>query len=382
MEHKKNWQDKIVDALMLRKLPVTNVPSYMYNISYWTGSIALSALLWEFITGPLLLLYYNVAHPYTSTQFIINSVPFGSVILFTHTYGAYIMIVALYIHAMRHFLVGAYKKPRQWVWVIGVVLFLLTLGVSFFGYNLIGDALSYDARDVAIGMASGVPLGGAISSLLFGLGTTAQIFSRLLGLHIILALSILVVFIVHFLLFEKSGATPSIKKAPTAPAINSEEERKALGSWWPQIFLYTMAIVLITWAIIMIIPNAIVQINNLPSLISPFPGPSPTSAAAASAVPYPPWFLLPVYKIADFLLPNGSPFTPLINVGLIAVVSLVMLALPFIDRSKYRSPIKRKFWTALAFAFISWLIVLTVWGAISPGVQITTNIQLLNLLPP
>ena len=100
------------------------VPDYMRKkggSSYWIGSMVLTAFMYEVFTGLIILFYYDPASAYASTENFVNNVPFGSLILTTHLYGAYIMIVLTYIHLLRNFFVGAYKNPRknQWLKEVG-----------------------------------------------------------------------------------------------------------------------------------------------------------------------------------------------------------------------------------------------------------------------
>lgn len=153
-----------------------------------------AAFISTVITG---LLYYQPSCAYQSTMNIIYHVPYGPVLLFSHLYGAYIMIILAHIHMFRNFYVGAYKKPRELQWITGVLLLLLTLGASFFGYSLVSDVLGVNAVDIGSELIvnTGFPGATVIVNWLFGHGglaaisssplTRAELFDRLLGWHII-----------------------------------------------------------------------------------------------------------------------------------------------------------------------------------------------------
>jgi len=129
--------EEILDRLGVREVPFFRTPDYMYNPSYWLGAMVTAAFLYTVITGLLLLVNYIPADAYGSTHDIINSVPYGAVLLFSHLYGSYAMIVLAYVHMFRNYYKGAYKSPRELQWVTGVILLALTLGASFFGYSLV-----------------------------------------------------------------------------------------------------------------------------------------------------------------------------------------------------------------------------------------------------
>ena len=123
----------LMDRTHIDRLPLRKTPDYMRTWGgkwYWTGALITIAFTYEVLTGLVLLLYYNPADPYVSTQYVLTTVPFGKLILGTHLYGAYAMIVLVYVHMYRNYFVGAYKKPRELQWIIGVLLLALTIGAG------------------------------------------------------------------------------------------------------------------------------------------------------------------------------------------------------------------------------------------------------------
>lgn len=92
------------DPMHINDLPLKKVPDYMRKrggIWYWTGALITMAFVYQVITGLLLLLYYVPSDAYNSTEAIITTVPYGSLILTTHLYGAYAMIFLIYVHLFR-----------------------------------------------------------------------------------------------------------------------------------------------------------------------------------------------------------------------------------------------------------------------------------------
>ncbi len=375
----------IIDRTHLNDLPLRKTPDYMRKWGgkwYWTGALITIAFTYEVITGLVLLLYYNSSSPYTSTQYILNSVPFGKLILATHLYGAYAMIILVYVHMFRNYFVGAYKKPRELQWIIGVVLLALTIGAGYFGYSLTGDVLSYDAQDVGRGIASLIPgIGQWLASVGFGNGTAASLFAKFLGYHIIMAALIALLFGYHFYLAEANTMLPSSKISKyRAPAFTPETDD--MKPWYPSNLLYMLELGLLTIGFIILIPSFVGLIPNTPILISPFPGPSPTSAAAALIPAYPPWFLLFLYKAVDFgMFTNAmGPLNASIVFGLLPLI--YFLVIPFLDRGNSLHPLDRPITTSLGIISIVYLIVLSLWGALEPGVIIATPTVAAVLLPP
>ncbi|BCU66729.1 cytochrome b [Sulfolobales archaeon HS-7] len=411
--------DTILDRLGINEAPFFRTPDYMYNASYWLGAMLTASFGYTVMTGLFLLLYYIPANAYPSTQAIIHSVPYGSVILLSHLYGAYIMIVLVYIHMFRNFFKGAYKKPRELQWVTGLILFALTLGASFFGYSLVGDVLGVNAVDIGDELLVGTGFPGAttLANWIFGPGggaaassnpiIRAELFDRLLGWHIIMVALIGLVFGMHFLMSERYGMTPSAKEKPLVPAYYTKEEQAKFNAWWPRNFVYMLSLVLMTWGVILIVPNLLANINGvsgiiakfvdsidpyahlgpvgvsaLPIVISPYPAPQYGSPAAIHTQPYPPWFFLFLYKFVDFELPNGQPLSPAEAVSLLVIGLLVIMFIPFYDNSKYLSALSRKFWTWLMSVFALSVVILSVWGYFDPGIPAPTMQQALYLGVP
>lgn len=393
-EKERGLIEDILDRVGVKEAPFFKTPDYMYNPSYWLGAMVAGAFIYTVITGLLLLLYYQPSYAYQSTMNIIYHVPYGPVLLFSHLYGAYIMIILAYIHMFRNFYVGAYKKPRELQWVTGVLLLLLTLGASFFGYSLVSDVLGVNAVDIGSELMVGTGFPGAtvIVNWLFGPGalasisssplTRAELFDRLLGWHIVLVFLIGALFGFHFMLSERYGMTPSKKEKPKVPAYYTKEEWSKFNEWWPRNVVYMLSIVLTTWGVILFVPNLLANINGLPIVINPYPAPQAGTPQASGVQPYPPWFFLFLYKFVDFELPNGQPLTPAMVIAALVFMLLVVMLLPFYENSQWVYLRNRKFWVWIMTLAWIYLIELSIWGYYQPGVPAPFNQQVELLGPP
>ncbi len=378
----KKW---VKERAGIKTPPLKKSPDYMRKWGgkwYWTGALITTVFLYEVVTGLVLLLYYNPASPYSATEYVLNNIPFGALLLSTHLYGAYAMIVLVYVHMFRNYFVGAYKKPREIQWIIGVILLALTLGVGYFGYSLTGDVLSYNAQDVGKGIAGSIPvLGTFLVNIGFGNGTDVSLFSRFLGWHIIMAALIFLLFGYHFYLAEVNTMVPSGKESHyRAPA--TTPETPSMKSWYPYNLLYLTELGMLTIGFVILVPSVLGLIPSVPILLSPFPGPSPTSIAAALIPPYPPWFLLFAYKAVDFSIFQG-PTSALQAMTVFTVLPLLyFLLIPFLDRGESLHPFSRPITTSLGILSIVYLIVMSLWGAFTPSVIISPPVMLEVLIPP
>ena len=389
--------DEVVDTLKLNELPLKTVPDYMRRkkgVWYWTGALITMAFVYQVISGLLLLIYYTPSDPYYNTvNVIIDTVPFGALFLASHLYGAYAMIVLIYIHLFRNYFMGAYKKPRRLQWITGVLLLAITIGVGFFGYSMTGDVLSSDATDVGRGIALSTPiLGATLESLVFGNGTSLSLFTHMLSLHIVFTAIIGLLFGLHFFLAEANGMMPSNRKSKyTAPAVDKEDP--SYKPWFPYNMAFMVQLALYTFGILIIIPSILMLINGsavpasatnppIPPLFSPFPSFAPTSPFAGYVPAYPPWFLLFIYKAVDFQIFTG-PMSPLIASTVFGVVPLLyFLLIPFMDGSKDLHPLARPMVTAFGILAVIYMVILSAWGALSPGIPIPPSEVYAVFIPP
>ena len=162
------------------------------------------------ITGIFLMFYYTptVAQAYPDAQALSTNVAFGSLVRNMHRWGAHLMVLTVFLHMSRVFYHGAYKPPREFNWVVGVVLLLLTLLLSFTGYLLPWDQLALWAVTVGTNMAGFVPIvGGQVKFALLGSAeVTANTLLRWYVLHVLAFPFIIVIFMaVHFWRVRKDG---------------------------------------------------------------------------------------------------------------------------------------------------------------------------------
>ncbi|MCL4344826.1 MAG: cytochrome bc complex cytochrome b subunit [Candidatus Thermoplasmatota archaeon] len=379
------------DPLKIGELPLTTVPDYMRKKGgfwYWTGALISMAFIYQVVTGLILLLYYNPASAYNSTEYILRDVPYGELILTTHLYGAYAMIVLIYLHMFRNYFNGAYKRPRELQWVTGVILLALTIGVGYFGYSMTGDVLSADATDVGRGIALSVPVLGKMSeAIVFGNGTNTSLFIRMLGFHIILAALVGALFGFHFYLAEANGMMPSQRKVNyKAPAV--EKSKPEHKPWYPYNMLFMIQLAAFTFGIMILLPSIIDAMRvihmGIPPIFDPFPQVSPSSPEAAFVPPYPPWFLLFVYKAVDFKMFNafGAYSALMASVVFGGIPLIYFLIVPFIDRSNNLHPLSRPFFTSFGVLAIIYLVLLSAWGIMAPGIPISTSDVMIVLIPP
>jgi quinol-cytochrome oxidoreductase complex cytochrome b subunit len=181
-----------------------------YTYTFCLGGISFFLFLALTVTGLFLMFFYvpSVSRAYQDIQAIEASVAFGTFVRNMHRWAAHLMVLTVFLHMMRVFYHGAYKPPREFNWVIGVLLLFFTLALSFTGYLLPWDQIAFWAITVGSQMATYVPL---ISSefefiLLGGIQVGQNTLLRFYVLHVIaLPLVAALLMIVHFWRIRKDG---------------------------------------------------------------------------------------------------------------------------------------------------------------------------------
>lgn len=162
------------------------------HLTMWScfGGISFFVFLSQVVTGMLLMVYYepSIERAHDSVARIMNEVPFGWLIRGIHAWGSNLMIVTILIHMCKIFLTGIYKPPRELNWVVGVTLFLMTLGLSFTGYLLPWTQLAYWATVVGTETPAAVPYVGELMRFAMRGGDeiTQVTLTRFFALHVMI----------------------------------------------------------------------------------------------------------------------------------------------------------------------------------------------------
>ncbi len=139
-----------------------NRDAVRYSYTWGMGGITFYLFIVLTFTGVLLMFYYHPSKvvAFRDILYLENDVPFGKLLRNMHRWGAHLMVIMVELHMFRVFLTGSYKKPREFNWVVGVILLVLTLLLSFTGYLLPDDQLGVWAVTVGTNMARATPLLG------------------------------------------------------------------------------------------------------------------------------------------------------------------------------------------------------------------------------
>lgn len=213
-----DWIDERVSVTpMWRDLADHEVPEHVnpaHHFSafvYCFGGLTFFITVIQILSGMFLAMYYapDIVNAFESVKYLQNEVAFGVIVRGMHHWGASLVIVMLFLHTLRVFFTGSYKKPRELNWVVGMLIFFIMLGLGFSGYLLPWNNKAYFATKVGIEIAASVPfMGGMIETLLTGGSgiVGAETLTRFFAIHVFfLPAALLGLMAVHFVLIRRQG---------------------------------------------------------------------------------------------------------------------------------------------------------------------------------
>ncbi|WP_025026782.1 menaquinol-cytochrome c reductase cytochrome b subunit [Caldalkalibacillus mannanilyticus] len=212
-----DWVDERVDITpMWRDIADHEVPEHVnpaHHFSafvYCFGGLTFFITVIQILSGMFLTMYYvpDIVNAWESVRYLQNEVAYGQIVRGMHHWGASLVIVMMFLHTLRVFFQGAYKKPRELNWVVGVSIFGVMLGLGFTGYLLPWDIKAYFATQVGLEIAAGLPyIGDFVYTLLNGGDIVgAQTLARFFAIHVFfLPGALLALMGAHFILIRKQG---------------------------------------------------------------------------------------------------------------------------------------------------------------------------------
>jgi len=199
-----------------------------FNLWYYFGSLALIVLVNQILTGIFLTMFYkpNAAEAFASVEYIMRDVNWGWLIRYMHSTGASLFFVVVYLHMFRGLMYGSYKKPRELVWILGMLIFLALMAEAFMGYVLPWGNMSFWGAKVIISLFGAIPwIGDTLVQWIMGDYNPADAtLNRFFALHVVaLPLVLLLLVVLHiFALHEVGSNNPDgveIKKKKDARGI-------------------------------------------------------------------------------------------------------------------------------------------------------------------
>jgi ubiquinol-cytochrome c reductase cytochrome b/c1 subunit len=317
------------------------------NLNYWWtfGGILAFLLGVQIVTGIVLVMHYtpHVDFAFDSVEHIRRDVNYGYILQPLHANGASMFFLAVYIHMFRGMYYGSYKEPREVLWILGVIIYLLMMATGFMGYVLPWGQMSFWAATVITNLFSAIPwVGETIVTWLWGGYSVGNpTLQRFFSLHYLLPFVIAGVVVLHIWALHVVG-----QNNPTGVEPKSPKDTVAFTPYATAKDAFFMAVFLILFAwFVFYIPNYLGHPDNF---IKANPAVTPPHIV-------PEWYYLPFYAILRSI-PNKL-------LGVIALFSSILLLafLPWLDTSRvrsanYRPLFKQFFWIFVVVCIgLGWL---------------------------
>ena len=317
--------------------PVPRNLNYFWNF----GILAGFCLVVQIVTGIILAMHFaaNSDIAFSSTEHIMRDVNWGWLMRYAHANGASAFFVVIYIHIFRGFYFGSYKAPREMVWLLGVMIFLLMMATAFMGYVLPWGQMSFWGAKVITGLFGAIPLVGEPLQqwLLGGFAPDNAALNRFFSLHFLLPFVILGVVILHIWALHIPGSTN-----PTGVEIKTESDTLPFHPYYTSKDGFGLGVFLILYcAMVFFMPNALGHPDNY----------IPANPLQTPAHIVPEWYFWPFYAILRSFTSDFIMSAKLWGVLAMFSAILVWFFLPWLDKSPVRSgsyrPLYRKFFWVL-----------------------------------
>lgn len=328
-----NWLDERFPLISTWKSHFSNyyVPKNL-NFYYVFGSLALVVLLNQFITGLWLTMFYTptIEQAFSSIEYIMRDVNFGWLLRYMHSTGASAFFIVIYLHMFRGLLYGSYQKPRELVWLLGMVLFFLLMTEAFFGYLLPWGQMSYWGTEVITSLFSAIPyIGKNLVIWLRGDYSVANAtLHRFFALHVIgIPLLMLLLVFLHIVALHKVGSNN-----PEGIEIKNmiDEQGNPLDGipfhpyYMVKDLVAVFVFLILFFSVVFFTPEMGGYFLESSNFIPANPIITPDHIA-------PMWYLAPFYAILR-AIPNK-----LLGIIFMGLSLFVLLLLPWLDKSPVRS---------------------------------------------
>ncbi|AMM83414.1 cytochrome B [Martelella sp. AD-3] len=350
----KNGMAKWMDArLPLPRMLYDSFVSYPVprnlNYAYTFGAMLSVMLLVQIATGVVLAMHYtsSTSAAFLSVEKIMRDVNYGWMLRYMHANGASFFFIAVYLHIARGLYYGSYKAPREILWMLGVVIYLLMMATGFMGYVLPWGQMSFWGATVITGFFTAFPLiGDWIQQLLLGgFAVGEPTLQRFFALHYLLPFMIAGVVVLHIWALHVTGQTNPTgvevkQKSDTVPFTPYATLKDAFG--------VTIFLIAYVW-FIFYMPNYLGHPDNY----------IPADSMKTPSHIVPEWYYLPFYAMLRAITFDVGPIDSKLGGVLVMFGSIIILFfLPWLDTSKVRSAAYRPWFKLFFWLFVANAIML------------------------
>jgi ubiquinol-cytochrome c reductase cytochrome b/c1 subunit len=322
------------------------------NLNYWWtfGGILSFMLVAQIITGVVLVMHYTPQSDlaFASIEHIMRDVNYGWLIRYAHANGASMFFIALYIHMFRGLYYGSYKDPREVLWILGVIIYLLTIATAFLGYVLPWGQMSFWGATVITSLFSAIPLvGESITTWLWGgFSVDNATLNRFFALHYLLPFMIAGVVALHIWALHVFGSNN-----PTGLEPKSDKDTLPFHPYFTIKDGFALVCFLLFYAwFVFYVPNYLGHADNY---IEANPMQTPAHIV-------PEWYYLPFYAILRSI-PSKLGGT----LAMFAAVFIIVFV-PWLDTSRIKSATYRPLYKIFFWLFVVCCVLLGYMGSKPP----------------
>ena len=345
------WLDKRLPLMRFADENLLSFPTPKnLNYFYTFGFILTMCLVTQIITGIVLAMHYvpNTSLAFDSIEHIMRDVNYGWLIRYMHSNGASMFFLAVFIHMFRGLYYGSYKEPREIIWILGVVIFLLMIITGFMGYVLPWGQMSFWGATVITNLVATIPVIGepVLTLLLGGYSVDNPTLNRFFSLHYLLPFVIFGVVILHIWALHVTG-----NNNPTGIEVKDSKDTISFHPYYTvkDLFAYVVFLLMFCY-FIFYNPNILGHPDNY---IEADPMLTPAHIV-------PEWYLLPFYAILR-AVPDK-----LMGVLLMFGSIVVLFFLPWLDTMKVKSARYRPLYKVFFLFFVIFCLLLGYLGAKPP----------------
>lgn len=324
-----------------------------FNFWYFFGFIAVVVLVLQLLTGIFLTMFYKpgAATAFDSVEYIMREIDFGWLIRYMHSTGASAFFVVVYLHMYRGLLYGSYKRPRELLWLFGMVIYLALMAEAFMGYVLPWGNMSFWGAQVIINLFGTVPFigPGLVQWIRGDYGIADATLNRFFALHVVaIPLALLLLVVLHLVALRQVGSN-------NPEGIEIKEKRDAAGrplDGIPFHPFYTVKDLVGIFSFLTVFALIVFEVPTFGNLFLEEANFTPADPVSTPAEITPSWYFTPYYAILRSF--------PSKSVGALAMLIAVLAYcfLPWLDRSpvksiRYRGWIFKTFLGAFTISFLA-----------------------------
>ncbi|MCB1722086.1 MAG: cytochrome b N-terminal domain-containing protein [Chromatiaceae bacterium] len=342
-----------------------------FNFWYFFGSLAMLVLVNQIVTGVWLAMMYkpSAADAFASVEYIMRDVDYGWLLRYMHSTGASAFFIVVYLHMFRGLIYGSYRKPRELLWIIGVIIYLAMMATAFFGYLLPWGQMSYWGAQVIVNLFSAFP---------FGIGEPLSVWirgdyvisdatlNRFFALHFLLPFVLAALVFIHIVALHKVGSNN-----PDGIEIKKNKDENGIPKDGIPFHPYYSVKDIVGVGVFLIFFCAIIFfLPDLGGLFLEPPNFEPANPLKTPEHIAPVWYFTPFYAMLRAVPPMFNSQFPGVLVMFAAI--LILFFLPWLDRSPVKSIRYKGILFKAAIAMFVVTFVMLAWLGMQPATATKT----------